>query len=198
MYWLEQRQVNERLQMVAAYLDGESSLSELARRFAVSRKTAHKWVARYQAEGPNGLLDRSRAPRANSRSPSDAMVKRIVDARRAHPDWGPRKLRAWLVRDDPSVELPATNTVGSILKRYGLVSPRKRRRRTPPYEVPFRDCDRPNAIWCADFKGHFKMRNGVRCHPLTISDAYSRYLLVCVGSRARRWRRHESSLNKRS
>jgi transposase InsO family protein len=105
----------------------------------------------------------------------------VVDARKRHPTWGPRKLLFELERRYPRLRLPASSTVGQILKRQGLVLRRRARRKAAPYTAPFVGCDAPNAVWCADFKGSFALGNGRRCNPLTISDAYSRYLLRCEG-----------------
>ena len=71
--------------------------------------------------------------------------------------------------------------MSKILKRRGLTTPRRRRRRAPSVTVtaPFRGCDAPNDVWCIDFKGWFRTGDGIRCYPLTLIDAYSRYLLRC-------------------
>ena len=34
-------------------------------------------------------------------------------------------------------------------------------------------------MWCADFKGEFKLGNGRYCYPLTVTDHASRFLLMC-------------------
>jgi transposase InsO family protein len=80
--------------------------------------------------------------------------------------------------------LPAASTIGDILKRNGRVRPRRRVRRSSPYMDRLRQYDAPNAVWCADFKGCFPLgQRGERCHPLTISDGFSRFLLRCRGLR---------------
>jgi len=84
-----------------------------------------------------------------------------------------------LARDHPERRWPACSTIAEILKRHGLVRPRNRRRRTPPYTEPFAEAIDPNAVWCVDFKGWFRTADGVRCDPLTLTDACSRYLLDC-------------------
>ena len=166
-----------RMQLVTEYMKGDESVAALSRRFDISRKTVYKWIRRYEEDGPAGLEERSRAPLSNSRSPADEAVALILSARNQHPTWGSRKLHAWLAGRYPTTTLPAASTIGSILKRYGLIAPRKRRRRTPLCEHPFGSCDHPNAVWYTDFKGHFKMGNGRRCHPLTTTDGYSRFIL---------------------
>jgi transposase InsO family protein len=93
--------------------------------------------------------------------------------------WGPRKLKRILERDQPGRGWPATSTMGEIVKRAGLVVARKKRHRTEPYTQPLAHALESNRVWCADFKGWFKAGDGTRVDPLTISDAWSRYLLRC-------------------
>jgi len=142
----------ERKLMVEAYLAGEASIAELARRFGASRKTAYKWLARFEAEGAAGLEDRSRRPHSNSLSPSDHVVEQILDIRRQHPMWGARKIRRLLHERSPDIVLPAASTIIHLLKRHGLVPARRRRKRTPAFIDPFSSCGAPNMVWGADFK----------------------------------------------
>jgi len=171
--------MDERLKFVAEYLRGERSVAALCRTFGISRKTGYKMIDRYADEGLQGLFDRSRAPHRQAHAVSTEVFGKIVTGRREHPHWGPRKLLAWLKREQPRTSWPAASTIGRILVRQGLVVPRRRWRHSPPYTEPFRTCDRPNAVWCADLKGWFRTADGSRCEPLTVTDAYSRYLLRC-------------------
>lgn len=182
MPWARTDWMSERVRFIAAYLEKRAGFSDLCRDFGVSRKTGYKWVARYESEGASALKDHSRAPHSHPNAISEEIVQAIVTIRRRHRRWGPRKLRAVLKRQRPRLILPAASTIGDILKRNGLISPRRRLRRSSPYGERLRDYDAPNAVWCADFKGCFRLggRPGAeRCHPLTISDGYSRYLLRC-------------------
>jgi transposase InsO family protein len=179
MPWKEIGPMDERARFIVECLRGELTMSELCQKYEVSRKTGYKWWARFAAEGRGDLADRSHAARAHPNATPDPTVTVVVDARKAHPTWGPRKLRAWLTMKYPRLALPAPSTLGAILKRQGLARPRRPRRRPPPYGAPFLPCAAPNAVWCADFKGSFVLGNGRRCNPLTISDAHSRYLLRC-------------------
>lgn len=179
MPWRETNCMDERIKFLSEYLRQERSMAALCREFGISRKTGHKWVGRYLVAGPPGLLDRSRAPRHSPGEITEEMVSAILALRQAHGHWGPRKLRAWLEQHRPRTVWPAASTIGRILTRYGMVIPRRRSRRGPPYQEPFRACSAPNAVWCADFKGWFQTGDGTRCDPLTITDAYSRYLLQC-------------------
>lgn len=79
------------------------------------------------------------------------------------------------------MQWPSVCTVEKWLRRHGLVKERKRRKRVPPYSEPFLECDVPNKVWSADFKGQFRMGDGTWCYPLTLSDNMSRYLLMCRG-----------------
>jgi transposase InsO family protein len=186
MPWARTDRMSERVKFVAAYLEREASFSDLCLDFGISRKTGYKWVRRYEAEGPSALLDRSRAPHSHPNAVSSDIVQAILAIRRRHPRWGPRKVKVVLRRQRPRATLPAASTIGDILKRSGLVRPRRRVRRSSPYGDRLRQYDAPNAVWCADFKGCFSIggqRGGERCHPLTISDGFSRFLLRCRGLR---------------
>lgn len=178
MAWRKTDVMSEKVKFIAAHLDGELTFTELCTDFGISRKTGYKWVERYEESGVRSLVDRSRAPKSHPHAVSDELVCMVVALRKKHPRWGPRKLLVVLARQSPRLCLPAASTVGEILKRHGLVGRKKRKRRSSPYGDRLGGYDRPNAIWCADFKGHFPV-DGKRCHPLTISDGCSRYLLRC-------------------
>lgn len=184
MVWMERSRVDERVLLVSEYMKGEQPMTELCREFGVSRKTAYKWLARYNADGPSGLADRSRAPHAHPSRVDQVVVEALVQARRSHPHWGARKILAWLERKQPDLELPVASTVSTMFAKYGLSRSRQARRRTPPYTDPFADADGPNRVWCADFKGDFKTGDRKRCYPLTLTDAFSRMLLRCTALRS--------------
>ena len=181
MPWTRTDWMSERVKFIAAYLKGSSSFSDLCQDFGVSRKTGYKWVHRYADGGASALEERSRAPLSHPNAIGSDVVESILAIRRRHPRWGPRKLRVVLGRQRPRIVLPAASTIGDILKRHDLVPPRRRVRRSSPYGDRLRQYDAPNAVWCADFKGCFRVGGigGDRCHPLTISDGYSRFLLRC-------------------
>ncbi len=170
-----------RLELVREYeAGGPGSMARLCRRYGISRPTGYKWVERWR-QGL-GLEDRSRAPRKQARGLEEAMAALLLEARRGHMSWGPRKLLAWLERKHPGVERwPAPSTVGELIKREGLVPSRRRRARrsATPSGRPLSAAPGPNEVWCADFKGWFRMANGRRCEPLTISDQATRYLIRC-------------------
>lgn len=177
MSWKETSPVTEREHFIDDYLTGDYSMSELCRRYRVSRKTGYKWVNRFMAGSE--LVDRSSRPHLSPRAVPRAVEDAIVLARKSRPRWGPVKLRQALLRANPLAELPSVSTFALIVRRNGLVRPRRRRRWTPRHATPLAHAKHPNAVWCIDFKGHFAVGTA-RCHPLTITDAHSRYLLACI------------------
>jgi transposase InsO family protein len=154
-------------------------MSVLCREHGISRKTGYKWLDRYRAFGAAGLSDRSSARLSFTSGVDPSASAAILALRRLRPSWGPRKLLARLSMDDPAMVLPAASTVGDLLARAALVTPRPRRVREPAPSKPVVEASSANASWAADFKGWFRTGDGVRCEPLTVSDGYSRFLLVC-------------------
>ena len=179
MAWKETCVMDEKMCFVAACLAGSESISELCRHFGISRKTGHKWLARYHSGGIIGLEDRSQAPHSNSRAVDPETIDEVIAVRNAFPTWGPRKVLAHLLDKYPERAWPAASTIGNLFDRAGLTKPRKKRRRTPPQSFPFQAVRSPNDTWCIDFKGWFLTGDGTHVEPLTISDAHSRYLITC-------------------
>ena len=179
--WKETSVESERLRFIERVTAGEEPVTELCRAYGISRKTGYKLIHRYEAHGEDGLLDRSRAPHYHPNATPRELAERIVEAKRAHPSWGPKKLIAWLRDIDPGVPWPAHSTAGGILDRAGLVQRRRRRRRASPWNEPFAHAIVPNDVWCIDFKGWFRTGDGTRVDPLTVQDAASRYLIACRG-----------------
>ena len=166
-----------RVQLLQDYEECES-IAALAGIYNVSRKTIYKWLERHEAERVAGLADRSRAPHHCPGQLSQEVNAEII-AMRQRWSWGPRKLRVKLQQAYPKIDWPAESTIGEVLKRAGLTHRRKLRVRTPPYGQPFAAVGSANQTWCADFKGWFRTGDNTRCDPLTVTDAYSRYLLRC-------------------
>lgn len=179
MVWTETCAVEERMRFVVAVQKHEESFAAVCRQFGVSRRVGYKWLARFEEEGAAGLFDRSRAPLHQPQRLADGIAERCLEVRRAHPTWGPLKVRAFLARKSNRTEWPAASTIGELFDREGLTVKRKLRRRSPPSSAPFAGCEAANDTWCIDFKGWFLTGDGKRCEPLTITDAHSRYLLRC-------------------
>ena len=182
MPWLETSPVQQRERFIRDHRLELYTTAELCTRYGISRKTGYKWLARFEEAGRQGLRDRSRAPHHCPHRISPQVAAVICAARRQHPSWGPAKLLAWLEPQHPALDLPAISTAGDLLARRGLVKKRRRRRRhyQHPGVVP-PTTTQPNDLWTADFKGHFRTRDGIYCYPLTIADQHTRYLLACHG-----------------
>ncbi len=179
MGWKETCTVEQRMRFVMAVQKNEESMAAICREFGVSRRVGYKWRRRYEQEGAAGLFDRSRMPLHCPQAIAEKIAGRCLEVRRAHPTWGPVKVRAYLERQGPEIEWPAASTIGELFDREGLTVKRKLRRRSPPSSAPFAHCEAANDVWCIDFKGWFLTGDGRRCEPLTLSDAHSRYLLRC-------------------
>jgi transposase InsO family protein len=171
--------MDQRVAFIADWLRDEWTMTELAERYQISRKTAYKWVDRYGADPERGLLERSRAPKVHGRAMADAIRQAVLALRRAHPRWGPKKLRAILMERQPTRDWPAASSIGDLLRREGLSEPRRRARRVMPLTQPLAEAQAPNDVWTADFKGWFRTADGTRCDPLTVIDACSRFVLCC-------------------
>lgn len=142
--------------------------------------------ARYAAEGPAGLADRSHAPLVHGLATPAALVEKIVDLRRARPSWGPRKIVAKLEQLHPHLDWPSHSTAHDILKRGGLIQSRRLRRHPPRRLGDLVTPERPNHVWAVDHKGWITLGDGQRCEPLTLADSYSRFLLaVSAGASTR-------------
>ena len=168
-----------RMKLVNALLADEDSMTALCEEYGVSRKTGYKWLARFRAEGPAGLAERSRAPHVVPWAVTQAQAEAIIGLRRQHPSWGPKKLRAKLLARAAEQHWPALSTIGDLLQREGLSGRRKRRRHATLNPGGMPPIMAPNDVWAVDFKGWFRTGDGATCYPLTVTDAFSRYLLCC-------------------
>jgi len=177
MPWKECSVMEERMRFVVRLLDGEP-MSGLCREFGISRKTGYKVFDRYRHHGLEALSDRSRRPVRYANQLPEPVERMIVRAKQDKPHWGARKIRELLVRRlAGDVRVPARSTIHAVLDRHGLVARMRRRRRATG--TPLSQGARPNDLWCADYKGEFKLGNGRYCYPLTVTDHASRYLLMC-------------------
>jgi putative transposase len=168
------------MRFIVACRESDETLTGLCRQYGISRKSGYKWLERYDKLGVDGLEDQPTTPRHHPWTTPDDVVDAIIATRKAHSTWGPKKLRAWLVARDPR-KWPSPSVIGGLLKKHGLVRPPRRRPRVPPSQGGYDRGAEPNDIWCTDFKGHFALGDRSRCHPLTLSDEASRYLLKCEG-----------------
>jgi len=177
MPWKESHTMELRMQFVMRLKAGER-MTDLCQEYGISRKTGYKFAERYEQRGVQGLADASRAPKRIPHRTSAEMQALLVQARRRH-SWGGRKLRDWLERKQPGIQLPAASTISAVLKRHGLIKSGKRRRKYPqPDRGTLRGAGAPNEVWCVDYKGQFRLGNGKYCYPLTVTDLLSRYIVA--------------------
>ena len=161
-----------REEFVKRALSEEKSISALCLEYGISRPTGYKWIERYQ-QGEE-LSDRSRRPRNTHRVSADT-EQLIVNYRQEHPAIGALKIHR-ILENQGHTDLPCVKTVNNILKRNGMISKEASLAASPMQRF---EKEQPNEMWQADFKGHFAMADGQRCHPLNILDDHSRFNLCC-------------------
>ena len=169
----------ERARFVRAALKPSGSFTLLCRRFGISRRTGYKWLNRFRHAGGPGLLNRSRRPRRSPQRTPERWLQALRQLRRRHPHWGARKIHARWRREQRRARLPAVRT---LAKWIGRLAPAPRRRPRSPrgpsaLRPPLTQPTRPNQVWTVDFKGWFHTADGTRCHPLTVRDLFSRFIL---------------------
>lgn len=177
---METNPTKQRQAFYRDYVSGQWSMSELCRRYQVSRPTGYKWIVRIEHDAQEGVKDRSRAPEHHpNRTPEH--IEQTLLKLRVEYGWGATKLRRMLAIRHPDWQVPARSTVNDLLEEHGLLRKQRRRRAWEhPGSVRVQSAA-PNQVWPADFKGQFKMKNGEYCYPLTVTDHYSRMLLLCKG-----------------
>jgi transposase InsO family protein len=148
-------------------------IAEACRRFGISRPTGYKWLARFEDQGESGLVDQSRRPHRSPDVTPSHIEQLVVETRRRFPAWGGRKLRAFLINQGHD-RVPAASTITAILVRNGLMVSTPR----PPAPTIRFNAESPNDLWQMDFKGHFPLADGTRCHPHGILDDHSRFNLA--------------------
>lgn len=180
MPWKESCVMDWKVRLIADWLSGDYSVSALSRGYGVSRGTIYKWIRRYENQGAEGLIDQSRAPKNTPHAVPDDIAQKIIEVKRAHPSFGPKKVVDLLKRHKPNQQWPADSTAGEILKRAGLVKPRRYKKPYPADPQPFELGTENNRLWSGDYKGQYTMSDGKWCYPLTITDNASRYLIGCT------------------
>lgn len=170
--WREVSVVSQRGEFVRLAEAGVVSFAELCRRFGISRETGYVWLRRFRAEGDAGLIDRSCRPHSHPGRTPDDVEALVCATRRAHPAWGGRKIRGFLLRQG-HLGVPAASTITQILRRNNLVTPVL----AQPRAYQRFQAALPNRLWQMDFKGWLTVTSGQRVHPFGILDDYSRFNL---------------------
>lgn len=181
MPWKTVKAMDQKIQLIADWQTKRFSITDLSKKYTISRPTIYKWLNRYEYIGLDGLKEQSRKPYYHPRQTKDAIVQLLIAEKLKNRKRGPKKIYYQLKEQYPDIVLPSISTIAEWFKKYDLVKKRRRRLRVPPYTEPFQDCQRSNAVWSADYKGQFYTKDGHVCYPLTISDNHSRYLIKCQG-----------------
>lgn len=172
----EKTMVEKRVEAVLMVRAG-CSVSEVARRWEVSRPTLYEWLRRYDAG--EELADRSRAPHHCPHRTEPAIEERLLEER-ARWKFGAKKILTRLREEEPWIAWPSRATADALYSRAGMV--RRRRRQKGPHLPITKPRYQPQAagdLTTVDYKGQFRLRNGKYCYPLTVVDAFSRYLIAC-------------------
>lgn len=173
MPWKEVSQMSQRTEFITRAKGEGVNLSALCREFGISRKTAYKWLKREREGGVPGLSDQSRRPRRSPRQTEGSLEAKVLAVRQRHPAWGGRKIRK-VLQDEGTEGVPAASTITAILQRHTAIDPEESRKHMPMQRF---ERERPNELWQMDFKGYFALSEGGYCHPLTVIDDHSRFLL---------------------
>ena len=171
---MELRVAEQRYRAVWEVLEG-ASVTELARRFGVSRQSVHAWLRRYAADGGlGGLGDRSSKPHACPHQMSPTVEVAVLGLRRAHPAWGADRIRYQLGRDGV-VPVPGRTSIYRALVRNGLVEAGPKRRKRSDYRRWERS--RPMELWQMDVVGGFHLVDGTELKAVSGIDDSSRFVM---------------------
>lgn len=179
MAWENFKVEQQRLQLIEAYIKGETSMTDLCIQYGVSRKTAYKWYNRFLIEGEEGLKDQSKAPLSPNTLYNEEQIERAIDYKLKHKNWGPKKILHNLNKYFPNENWPCRTRLHEIFKEYHLVTKRRLRSRVS-VTAPLGHIIDCNDTWAFDLKGWFLTGDGKKCEPLTITDCFSRYLIKCT------------------
>lgn len=172
MSWKEMSVMSQRFEFVQLALLESSNISQLCKRYNISRNTGYRWMKRFKKGGKEGLKNLSCCPHSSPNETPKAMIQAVRKIRKEHSAWGGRKIKARLEALGCK-NVPSASTLTAILHRENLISdnPAKQKQAFIRFEHPH-----PNDLWQMDFKGHFQTQTQ-RCHPLTVLDDHSRFNL---------------------
>ena len=176
MPWVKGTDMDNKRLFLLEFITGQFNVTELAKRYNVSRKTAHELINRFHKEGFEAVKDRPPVAKSCPHKTPDKIVEMILAVKKKNRRYGARKIKAIIERENPQMTIPPASTINSILARKGLTNQPKRIRRIKPQGKYF-EATKPNQIWTIDFKGDFKLPSEERCYPLTVCDMKSRFIL---------------------
>jgi transposase InsO family protein len=166
--------VEQRLAAVLEVLNDGATVTDVARRYGVGRRSVHRWLKAYAAQGLAGLADRSSRPLSCPHQMRPEVEARVVAMRREHPGWGPKTVLFWLRKEgiDP---LPGRTSVERCLIRHGLVTPQARKRKRSDYKRWERS--RAMELWQMDIVGGVRLADGGEAKIVSGIDDHSRFVV---------------------
>ena len=173
MSWKETTLMSQRTAFIEQAKAADTNISALCRSYGISRKTAYKWLKREREAGAAGLLEQSRRPDHCPTQTSAEMERQVLAMREDHPAWGGRKIRR-VLQNRGYTGVPAASTITAILRRNEKIDPEEAAKHKPFQHF---EREQPNELWQMDFKGFFALQAGGYCHPLTVIDDHSRFLV---------------------
>lgn len=176
MPWRIESMLRQRSQFVLELQSGEQSLSELCRKFKISRTTGYKWKDRFELGGLTSLADKSRRPLTTTKRMPYEVATQIVAYRQAHASWGATKIRKILLRSLKDV--PSRRTIHRVLQDCNFITTRRRHNRRKVQKRTVLKALYCNHVWTVDFKGWWRTKDGKKVFPLTIRDEYSKMVLA--------------------
>ena len=181
MPWKKVNAMEERARFIMEFSSGRDSFTSICRKYGISRETGYKWVQRFKKSGC--IEEHSRAPHTCPHKTPEETVRLLLLLREENPCWGPKKL-VKILSDEYGIDVPpAPSTAGEILKKHGLITESRKRRRQSAGRLRRHELSNPttiNDVWSVDYKGWFRLGDRSVCHPFTVSDIFSRYVLACT------------------
>lgn len=181
MSWKQTSVMKEKMKFIRAWQSDQYSISALCDAFGISRTTGHKLIRRFREEGEKCFELRSKRPKSVPHKTPAKIEKAIIRLREKHKNWGARKFAELLKSEFNVEEIPSETTINAILSRNGLVKKRGKRPTRLEKLHPKYESKHCNEIWSVDYKGKFRLGNKKYCHPLTIQDKKSRFIISCDG-----------------
>jgi transposase InsO family protein len=173
MPWKEATTMSQREEFIKQVKGERINFSRLCGLFGISRKTGYKWLKRDREGDKSGLADHSRRPHHSPRRTAEMTEAQVLEVRKKHPAWGGRKIRK-VLQNQGNQQVPAASTITAILHRHEQIDPDEAQKHKPMQRF---EHERPNELWQMDFKGYFALSAGGYCHPLTVIDDHSRFLV---------------------
>ncbi|NJD59387.1 MAG: IS481 family transposase [Anaerolineae bacterium] len=173
MPWKEITTMSARTEFIEDAKSDDANISQLCRQYGISRKTGYKWLKREQKFGLAGLVDKSRRPHHSPNRTAAMIESQVLEVRKKHRAWGGRKIRK-ILQNKGYNHVPTASTITAILHRHQQIDPEESQKHQPMQRF---EKELPNELWQMDFKGYFALEEGGYCHPLTVLDDHSRFLV---------------------